>query len=68
MAIRGQRNPMPTRGKAPTGIFSSKGTQKQDGASGPHMDIKAAAHNNKRSAPRNTGEQSLRHQVPSRGQ
>ena len=45
--IRGVRNPMPKRGKKPTGMFSSKGQQKQDGASGPNMDTLKYAHRNK---------------------
>lgn len=28
--IRGVRNPVPKRGSAPTGIFSTKGSQKKD--------------------------------------
>ena len=64
--IRGNRNPAPTRGKTPSGIFSTNGKQKQDGATGPYMGVKAAAHSNSRSAPRSTGEQGLRHQSPKR--
>lgn len=64
--IRGARNPMPNRGKTPSGIFSTRGSQKQDGASGPNMGVKAAAHNSSRSGPRSTGEQGLRHQSPKR--
>jgi hypothetical protein len=30
MTIRGSRNPMPTKGAAPTGIFSTNGKQKKD--------------------------------------
>lgn len=28
--IRGKRNPMPKKGMAPTGIFSTRGSQKKD--------------------------------------
>lgn len=28
--IRGAKNPFPTKGKAPTGIFSTRGSQKMD--------------------------------------
>lgn len=44
--IRGVRNPMPKKGKKPTGMFSSRGRQKQDGASGPNMDSLKYAHRN----------------------
>jgi hypothetical protein len=36
--IRGAQNPVPTKGKAPTGIFSTKGSQKQDPA-GPNKEL-----------------------------
>ena len=65
MTIRGTRNPIPSKGKQPTGIFSTKGHQKQDGASGPNMSVLKAAHSSTRSgAPRSNGEQGLRHQAP----
>jgi hypothetical protein len=44
--IRGVRSAMPKKGKKPTGMFSSKGQQKQDGASGPNMDTFKYAHRN----------------------
>ena len=44
--VRGVRNPIPSRGKKPTGMFSSRGQQKQDGASGPNMDTYKYAHRN----------------------
>lgn len=44
MPIRGSRPIKPTKGGQPTGMFSSKGRQKQDGASGPHMDTLKYAH------------------------
>jgi len=44
--IRGVVNPMPTKGKAPTGIFSTRGSQKQDGVTAPSAAVatKNAAH------------------------
>lgn len=65
--IRGARNPMPSKGKKPTGIFSTNGTQKQDGISGPHMNVKRAAyaHNRKVGKPdKASGVDKLRHQAP----
>lgn len=44
--IRGVRSAIPKRGKKPTGIFSTRGSQKQDGASGPNMDTYKYAHRN----------------------
>lgn len=42
--IRGTRPIKPSKGGTPTGMFSSKGRQKQDGASGPNMDALKYAH------------------------
>jgi len=39
MPIRGMKNPMPTKGKAPTGIFSTRGSQKNDGMHSEHMSL-----------------------------
>ena len=44
MPIRGKRSIKPSKGGTPTGIFSTNGRQKQDGATGPHMDLKNYAH------------------------
>lgn len=44
MPIRGTRNPFPKAGGKPSGIFSTHGRQKQDGASGPHMGTYKYAH------------------------
>ena len=74
MPIRGIRNPIPTKGDTPTGIFSTRGSQRQDGLSGPHNGLKNAAlsvdgklgksgsGNNL-----NTGGQGERHQAPKKG-
>ena len=44
--IRGIRNAIPSKGKSPTGIFSTRGKQKQDGMSGPNMGTLKYAHGN----------------------
>jgi hypothetical protein len=67
--IRGIRNPFPSKGKAPTGIFSTRGKQKQDGASGPRMDTLAHAHSssndkNGTSVESGPGNRGKRHQAP----
>lgn len=69
MPIRGTRDPFPSKGNKPTGIFSTRGKQKQDGASGPHMDTLKYAHSNTnddngRSAKNVSAGQSVRHQKP----
>ncbi len=65
--IRGLRNPIPSKGKAPTGIFSTRGKQKQDGADGPNMGTLKYAHSNNRSQPTSSSGQGLRHQAPAGG-
>lgn len=40
--VRGAKNPVPTKGGKPTGMFSSKGKQKNDGGGG-HKDVLAYA-------------------------
>jgi hypothetical protein len=42
--VRGAKNPMPMAGGKPTGIFSSKGSQKSDStAAQPHKGLMASA-------------------------
>jgi hypothetical protein len=43
MPIRGPRNPMPKTGPAETGIFSSKGKQKNDGGPKNHAGLLASS-------------------------
>ncbi len=65
--IRGVRSANPKAGGKPTGIFSTRGSQKQDGASGPEMPLLSAAHASKRKMPMSSapdGVQSKRHQTP----
>lgn len=44
MPVRGQKPIWPNKGGKPTGIFSTNGKQKQDGISGPNMDLLKYAH------------------------
>lgn len=71
MPVRGIKNPFPSKGDSPTGIFSTRGKQKQDGVSGPHMDALRYAKSNtndyngqsaKRGKLGGKGDASLRHQ------
>lgn len=70
MPIRGPKNAMPKKGGSPTGIFSTNGKQKQDGATGPHMDTVKYAHrksndlNGHRSDGLPKGNAGDRHQTP----
>ena len=66
--IRGVRNPFPKKGGKPTGMFSEKGRQKQDGlTNNPHMDTYKYAHSGGGEAkgkPTTGGSSSKRHQPP----
>lgn len=64
MPVRGKRNAVPKSGGKPTGIFSSRGKQKQDGATGPNMDTFNYAHRNKGKETLPTDAASKRHQQP----
>jgi len=58
MPIRGVRNPLPTAGDKPTGIFSTRGSQKKDPlGSGFKPDMTAKAMDKPRKGPvkRNNG-------------
>ena len=63
MPIRGSRSAMPKPGGKPTGIFSSKGKQKQDGMGGPYKDVmNYALGSSTRSQPGAANDQGKRHQ------
>lgn len=64
--VRGIRNPLPKKGGSPTGMFSSKGRQKQDGATGPHMDTLRYAHSGggEIAGKPKSDNRALRHQPP----
>lgn len=70
MPIRGRRNPFPQKAEEPSGIFSTRGSQKQDGQTGPNKGVMnySLGNSNDRNGQRLTGEtgkQGLRHQPPS---
>lgn len=66
MPVRGLRSIWPTKGKPPTGIFSTRGRQKVDSTA--DFDNKSvqsyALGSSTRSKPSKSGEQGLRHQKP----
>ena len=68
--VRGIRPTLPSKGSTPTGIFSTRGKQKQDGASGPGMGTLKYAHGNSndkngtRNGPGGAANPGLRHQAP----
>lgn len=66
MPVRGHRSIWPSKGRAPTGIFSTRGKQKVDSTSHfPDQDCKNYAHStSSRSKPKGTGGAGLRHQKP----
>lgn len=73
MPIRGMRSIWPPKGKKPTGIFSSRGSQKNDGnGNAPDVSAMKAAHKNtndysNQKKPYSAGSASLRHQKPAGG-
>ena len=66
MPIRGKRNFLPMRGGAPTGIFSSHGTQKMDdtGRFSHKVDLNYSKGSSTRSRPKSTMGDGVRHQPP----
>lgn len=64
MPIRGTRAVMPKRGRAPTGIFSTRGTQKMDdtGRFSHKVDLDYSKGSSTRSKPKSTQSPNLRHQ------
>lgn len=71
MPVRGRRNPMPTRGGKPTGIFSSRGVgkQKMDSTDGYNKSLNRYALSGGgevKGKPKGNGNPGLRHQKPKR--
>lgn len=67
MPVRGRRNPMPSRGEKPTGIFSTRGKQKVDATDGYHKNLVRYAHSGGGEVsgkPKGDGGKNLRHQPP----
>lgn len=64
MPVRGVRSIWPSKGRPPTGIFSSRGSQKKDStADMPNQSVKNYAEGSgTRSKPSNPGSPNLRHQ------
>lgn len=69
MPIRGIRNPMPSKGGKPTGMFSSRGKQKVDPTSGYDKSLNryALADGGETEGKPSGSEKGLRHQKPARG-
>ena len=67
--VRGQRPFRPKAGKPATGIFSTKGNQKDD-PTGMMTNLKVMNYSlgsGTRSLPKSSGEQGVRHQAPAAG-
>lgn len=69
MPIRGVRSPWPKKGLKPTGIFSTRGRQKNDSVSFPNEGLANYAHSShtrSKVTGASSAGQSLRHQKPKR--